>query len=182
MIEQLALVAVGSLNPVKVGAVRAALAPLAPVTVRGVAVPSGVPAMPVGVAEMTAGAVTRARAARTTLEASWGIGLEGGVEFGDDGSSWLLGVVAIVTSDGFVSLAQSSRVLLPPAIAARVRAGAELGPLMDEILGERDTKQKLGAVGFLTRGLLTREESWRVAVLCALAPLLHPDLYAAEEL
>jgi inosine/xanthosine triphosphatase len=172
------LVAVGSLNPVKVNAVKLVLekAQIA-ADVRGIAAPSGVREQPIGVEEIKRGAYQRAINACGALQADWGIGLEGGVEFDPDDKAWLFSTIAIVTVDGRQSTSRGAELLLPPGIAARLRAGEELGPVMDELLGTVNIKHGPGAVGFLTNGLITREEAYRDSLSRALAPLLHPDLY-----
>ncbi len=170
-------VAVGSLNPVKVGAARMALERAGfDFALQGVAVPSGVAEQPIGVEEVTRGARQRALNAREALDATWGVGMEGGVEFDGAGDAWLFNVVAIVTSER-ESLARGGQLLLPPRVAARLRAGAELGPLMDELLGTSNIKHGLGAVGYLTSGLITREAAFFDCFSRALGPLLHPELY-----
>ena len=73
-------VAVGSTNPVKLGAVRAVLQHFAPsIRVEGIAVASGVPDQPLGDAQTIEGATNRAHAARAALDADLGVGIEGGV-------------------------------------------------------------------------------------------------------
>lgn len=171
-------VAVGSHNPVKVAAVRSALATAGiDAEVVGIQVPSGVAEQPLSLAETERGATERAHNARAALDAEWGVGMEGGVWFDGEGNGWLSNVVVIVTADGRVSRIHGGQVLLPPAVATRVRAGEELGPVMDELTGVANSKQKLGAVGFLTGGVVRREDSFRDEVGRALAPLLHPELY-----
>ena len=171
-------VAVGSLNPVKIGAARLALERAGfDFALQGVAVPSGVAEQPVGLDEIVRGARQRALHARAALGAAWGVGMEGGVEFDVGGDAWLFSVVAIVTAERD-SLARGGQLLLPPRVAARLRAGAELGPVMDELLGTSNIKHGLGAVGMLTGGLITREAAFYDCVSRALAPLLHPELYA----
>jgi inosine/xanthosine triphosphatase len=170
-------IAVGSLNPVKVNAVRLALERAGfDFRLQGVAVPSGVAEQPIGLEEIVSGARRRALNARTALGFAWGVGMEGGVEFDSAGDAWLLGVVAIATAER-ESLARGGQMLLPPQVAARLRAGAELGPVMDELLGTSNIKQGLGAVGYLTGGLITREAAFFDCFSRALAPLLHPELY-----
>lgn len=172
-------VAVGSLNPVKIAAVRSALE-IAQIeaTVGGIAVPSGVPDQPIGYAQIALGARNRAQNARAAQGAAWGFGLEGGVEF-EGGQAWLYSVVAVVTAAGEAWLAQGGKLLLPPPVAARLRDGEELGPVMDSLTGVHNSKQKLGAVGFLTGGVVRREDGFRDCVGRAIAPLLHPELYRA---
>ena len=75
-----ARIAVGSTNPVKVGAVRAVMERLGGAgDVSGVSVPSGVPDQPWGDEQTIRGALARARAAREVSDADLGVGIEGGV-------------------------------------------------------------------------------------------------------
>jgi non-canonical (house-cleaning) NTP pyrophosphatase len=48
---------------------------------------------------------------------------------------------------------------------------------MDEVSGRENVREAEGAFGILTRGRITRRESFRLALLCALAPLVNRDLY-----
>jgi inosine/xanthosine triphosphatase len=48
---------------------------------------------------------------------------------------------------------------------------------MDELLGEENIKQKGGAVGALTAGLVQREQAFALAVAYALAPFVAPHFY-----
>jgi len=181
MIAQLPLsVAVGSLNPVKVGAARLALEQAGfDFALQGVAVPSGVAEQPIGLEEIVRGARQRAMNARAALGFAWGVGMEGGVEFDPAGAAWLFNVVVII-ADEHESLARGGQILLPPRVAARLRAGDELGPVMDELVGTSNIKHGLGAVGYLTGGLITREAAFFDCFSRALAPLLHPALYREE--
>jgi len=49
---------------------------------------------------------------------------------------------------------------------------------MDELTGENNTKQKDGAIGYLTKGVVKRAELYVPAVLMALVPFLNKDLFA----
>lgn len=180
------LVGVGSTNPNKVEPVRSVLARVFPAaSVLSLDVPSGVPAQPLGLEQMRLGAQNRAANAlhslltlrdRPAVSLTWGVGLEGGVDFEGE-VAWLTGAVAILASDGRASLGWSPRVVLPPAVAQALRAGGELGPMMDELTGVADSKKKLGAIGFLTNELAPRGLCWEITFACALAPFLHPELY-----
>lgn len=170
------VVAVGSVNPTKVNAVVQVFAALAPdAAVRPVAVASGVPEQPLGWAETTRGAVNRAEAARLALGGAWGVGLEGGVVLTQDGG-WLMGVAAVVAPSGCWR-ARSGTVLLPPVVVERVRAGEELGPVVDDLTGLQEAKTGMGAIGWLTGGLVLREASWVDTVARAMAPVVHPEWY-----
>lgn len=166
-------VAVGSTNPVKVGATRAVMARLAPgIDVTGTSVPSGVPDQPWGDDETIRGALTRARAAREALDADVGIGIEGGVVAAADGSVRTCAWVAAAARDGREGIGGSLALTLPERVAALVRDGMELGHAMDMVSGTHNVKQGAGAVGMLTRGLVTRQQAYEVLVAYALAPLL----------
>lgn len=167
-------VTVGSTNPVKVGAVRAVLARLAAgVDVVGVAVASGVPDQPWGDEETIRGALARARAACAAGDGDIGIGIEGGVVAADDGTVRTNAWAAAVTRDGRTGVGGSLVMTLPDRVAALVRGGMELGHAMDAVVGTHNVKQGPGAVGILTRGLVTRQQAYETLVAYALAPLLE---------
>ena len=173
---ELRLVAVGSMNPVKVGAARATIARLAPhARINGIAVESGVSDQPWGDDETIRGALARAHAARTALDADWGVGIEGGVIATADGGVRTCAWAAIVTRDGRVGVGGSLSLELPARVAELVREGMELGHAMDAVTGTRDVKRGLGAVGVLTRGLVTRQGAYETLVAYALVPLLQAD-------
>jgi inosine/xanthosine triphosphatase len=169
-------VAVGSTNPVKVGAARAVMARLAAdVEVKGVSVPSGVPDQPWGDEETIRGALARARAARDAVDADLGVGIEGGVVEGPAGTVRTCAWVAAVTRDGREGIGGSLAMTLPPDVAGLVRGGMELGHAMDTLTGGHNVKQGAGAVGILTRGLVTRQQAYEAIIAYALAPLLAPS-------
>lgn len=166
------LIALGSTNPVKLAAAKAVVAHLYPAAeVRGVAVPSGVPDQPYGDDVTRRGAVNRARAARAALGARYGIGLEGGVVEESDGSLRTCAWAAVATEDGRVSFGGSLVLTLPPAVAALVRGGMELGPAMDALTGKSNVKHAEGAVGILTRGFVDRQAAYEPLVAYAFAGL-----------
>jgi non-canonical (house-cleaning) NTP pyrophosphatase len=90
----------------------------------------------------------------------------------------LVGWVVVVDRNGREGVGGTARLPLPKAIAEQVKAGRELGPLMDEILGEENVKQKGGAVGALTAGLVPRSETFAVAVAYALGPFVAAEFYS----
>jgi inosine/xanthosine triphosphatase len=169
--------AVGSTNPAKLEAVHRALARLAPgCSVQAVEVPSGVGRQPFGDEETRKGARTRANAALHASGADVAFGLEGGVIFeGED--PWLVSWVAVVDRDGREGEASGLRMALPASAAARLRAGDELGDVVDALFDTRLSKQQAGAIGLLTEGFVSRTDAFADLVAMACAPLLRPDLY-----
>ncbi|HEU4565066.1 MAG TPA: inosine/xanthosine triphosphatase [Gemmatimonadaceae bacterium] len=174
------LVAVGSTNPVKIAAVRAVIAPLAPgAEVRGIGVASSVPNQPWGDEETIRGARTRAASARERLDADLGFGIEGGVVDAPEGvrtCAW----AAVVDRHGTAATGGSLAMPLPPSVAAALRAGTELGHAMDALTGQRDTKHAQGAVGILTAGLVDRQRAYEVLVAYAMARFIAPEWWERD--
>ena len=189
-LSRLRTVRVGTENPPKLSAVRAALAAYVDtVDVQGVAVASGVPDQPVGFVEIVRGARTRARAAL----ASGSCDLAAGIE---DGLVSLPGLDTLPLNIGCAWLTDGSRdpsgsplrSRNPDACAIGVFRDREpVGELFDRLWQERSglttsipSGGNVGNIGKLSLGVLPRAEYARHAVLCALIRFLHPDLYADE--
>jgi inosine/xanthosine triphosphatase len=169
--------AVGSTNPAKVEAVRRALGRLDPeCEVVEVDVPSGVGAMPLGEEVIREGALARARAALESTDAEIAFGLEGGAIL-DGERAWLTAHVVALTRDAQLGEAAWGRMLLPRVAAERMRAGEELGDIIDELFARKDSKRQAGAVGLLTEGAVSRTDAFADLVAMACVPFLRPDLY-----
>lgn len=176
----LKVVAVGSSNPVKVAAVRAVFGRVAPhARIEARSVPSMVRDQPFGDEETIRGALARARGAREALDAELGIGIEGGVvELEADQTLRTCAWAAAVDASGRQGVGGSLAMPLPRAVAELIRdSGLELGVAMDRVTGEHNTKQRQGAVGILTAGLVDRQAAYEVLVTYALAPFLTPELW-----
>jgi inosine/xanthosine triphosphatase len=172
-------VVVGSTNPVKVAAVQAVFARCAPGTLAiGMEVASGVPDQPWGDDETRAGALQRALAAiGADPQAQFGVGLEGGVVREASGQVRSCAWAVIVDRAGVVSTGGSLAVPLPPAVAALLDAGMELGPAMDRVARTTGTKHGRGAVGLLTAGLIDRQAAYEPLVTYALSRWLGRELW-----
>ncbi|HYD52803.1 MAG TPA: inosine/xanthosine triphosphatase [Gemmatimonadaceae bacterium] len=170
------LVAVGSMNPVKLAAARAVIGPLAPAAeFRGIDVPSGVRAQPWGDQETRRGALNRARAAREALDADFGVGFEGGVTETADGELRTCAWAAVIDAAGITSIGGSLALPLPSAVSELVADGMELGDAMDRLLRQRGTKQGAGAVGVLTAGLIDRQRAYEPMLVYALTRWVAPE-------
>lgn len=169
--------ALGSTNPAKVAAVHDALATLAPgCEIVPLDVPSGVGRQPFGDRETRAGALERARNALAASGSDVAFGLEGGVELDGD-RVWLLSWVAAIDPAGREGFASGLRMLLPPSLGRGLRAGTELGTLIDGLFDVRDSKSASGAIGLLTAGAVSRTDAFADLVAMSLAPWIHPDHY-----
>ena len=166
---------VGSVNPVKVAAVRSVFGRTHPgLAVRAEALPSGVSEQPIGFEETHEGAANRAWAALDRPGAAWGVGLEGGVALGERGRGWLYGV-AVVAHAGFDAASRSASLRLPDHVARRLTAGETLGTVLAELAPEQGHE---GALGWLSGGLLSAQSLWEQTLTLALVPLLRAGPYA----
>lgn len=166
-------VGVGSENPVKVAATKRALGDLA-TTVVPVAVDSGVPEQPRGQAETVTGAQQRATRALSATDADLGVGIEGGVARFEATEGLFLIMWAAVTDGSEVGHGAGPSLRLPADIAARVEAGEELGPVMDDRLETVGVARNQGAAGVLTDGAMDRESALAHAVAGAAGPFRTP--------
>lgn len=171
-------VAVGSQNPVKVGAVKQAFTKMmGECEIIAVSVPSGVAAMPLNFNQVVQGARNRAQAALEALGADFGVGLEGGFNDTDLGT-FLIGFVAIVDKNGTWGYSGGEGLFMPDKIVKMVKdSGRELGDVMDELRGLQNTKQHEGCVGFFTDNLIDRQESFEKPVICALSRFKKAELF-----
>jgi len=55
--------------------------------------------------------------------------------------------------------------------------GIELGDVMDILIGEKNTKQKQGAVGYFTKGVMDRKDYYVTGLTVALIQFLNERLY-----
>ena len=191
-------IAVGSGNPVKRDATRRIFPDASIVTE---AIPSGVSEQPIGRGETRRGAHNRAERALRAGSYDLGVGLEGGVAEVDDAAAATAAPPAPAESDdpdgaaaGSPAPAESGALYLimwgavtdgdrwgvgagpsyplPAPIADRIRGGEELGPVMDDVLGESAVAKNQGAAGALTGGRTTRTDALAAAVGGAAGPLL----------
>ncbi|RME57387.1 MAG: inosine/xanthosine triphosphatase [Caldilineae bacterium] len=170
-------IAVGSTNPTKVAAAERAARRLWPeAEILPVAVVSGVSEQPLTDEETIRGAINRAQQARIALDADVGMGVEGGVQDTSVGM-FVGGWAAVVDSHGTLGVGAGGRLLLPERLAAQIRQGAELGPLMDRFTGAQNVKHNQGAIGVFTDGLILRTDALEMAFLYALARFMTPELY-----
>ncbi|MFB6134584.1 MAG: inosine/xanthosine triphosphatase [Halanaeroarchaeum sp.] len=156
-------VGVGSTNPVKRRATARAMGDVAS-QIDAVDVDSGVADQPWGERETIAGAKRRSRRARRADDFDLGVGIEGGVSRIEGADGLFLVMWAAVTNGTTTGLGAGPRLRLPDSVAQRLEDGAELGPVMDAVLGTDGVARREGAVGVLTDGIVTREDALFQAV------------------
>ncbi len=169
------IVVVGSTNPVKVEATENAFSRAfnEDVEVRSVKVDSGVRSQPVD-EEVMIGAMNRAKMAMKLVEADFSVGIEGGL-FRLFGRYFCAGFVVVMDRSGRVGTGTSGWFECPEPFIPKMLAGEELGEIMAEISGDHEIKRKIGAIGFFTRGAVSRSRLYEHGVLMALAKFIAGD-------
>jgi inosine/xanthosine triphosphatase len=145
---------IGSKNPAKISAVKNAFQNEEAEFI-SIDVPSGVSEQPFSDEETIKGSINRAVEALKQGNGDFAIGLEGGVQ------ETSLGMLicnwgALASNDIAPIIAGGARILLPEEIAHRLRAGEELGPVMDDYAKQKNVRKHEGAVGIFTNGLINR--------------------------
>jgi inosine/xanthosine triphosphatase len=174
-----ARIAVGSANPAKVKAVKAAARDLFPrAQVKPIGVPSGVGAQPFD-GDALKGAQQRALAAlQQWPEAQLGVGIEAGLVWSAEAQQHLdVQWCAVVDRAGRTTMGHGPGFPHPPAVVERAKAGSTVGDVLAELSGVPGIGAKQGAIGWLSRGAMDRAELTRSAVLMAMLPRLRPELY-----
>jgi inosine/xanthosine triphosphatase len=177
-------VLVGSRNPTKIGAVQDVFDRcFGEAEVVGIEADSGVAGQPIG-DETFAGAENRALAlVRLNTEqglcAHYCVGIEGGVA-PLHGRWFAFGAVCIADADGRMGFGVTSHFELPDQVAAVLADGTELGSVIDELTGLRDTRLGGGAIGYLSQGRLDRRGLAAQGVFMALIPFLNDEMFFVD--
>jgi len=172
-------VLVGSKNPVKISSVQNAFEKyFNKVEVTGINVDSKVSDQPVN-EETFEGAKNRAfklieKNNKDNLGADYFVGIEGGII--QLYKKWFaFGCMCIANREGKTGFGTSAHFELPKGIVDELLNGKELGDVMDKIQNKSNTKQKLGAIGYFTNGVMSRSELYVPGLITALIPFLHQD-------
>jgi len=187
-------VAIGSIRPPKVEAVRSVMSQIAPywecqpgnVSYLAREVASGVSVVPLSIHEIRHGAYNRAIEARRLIEEECGpvdfsIGLEGGLFILNEESnvervhlqSW-----AYVERNGEGHYGSSMSMPIPVHLAHEViEKKMDLSKVIDHYAGRTGVRNRDGASGFLSRGHLNRQQAFELALFGAFAPFYHPAIY-----
>lgn len=172
-------VIVASENPVKVSVAKRAFSSLYPDEVfEFVAIKSdsGVPDQPMN-GETKQGAINRlAFIKKNYPEADFWISQEGGT-FEDCDRLYNRAWMAVCDKSGYIATSSTSQFYLPPKIVEYIKEGMELGDANDKFFGSINSKHGIGAIGYLTDGLIDRENYYLQAAIIALSELKHQDWY-----
>jgi non-canonical (house-cleaning) NTP pyrophosphatase len=135
--------------------------------------------------ELMQGARERALAVRDVLrsqrlEADIYVGLEGGfhsISIESESHTFLRGW-AYASSGKNGTFGASPSITVPSTLAKNVIEGRrELGLVIDEVSGKRDTRSREGAWGVPSLDLVSRSLSFELALIAAFAPFYNPAIY-----
>lgn len=172
-------IVVGSQNPIKINASKAAISALYPDTkiiCLGVPAPSNVSEQPMTEAETRSGTINRVNYCIKHHQADFYVAIEGGVDVFQNIPATFAYVV--IADNNKKSVGRSANLPLPNRIYQALQQGEELGDVMDRFFNTTNIKQQGGAMSLLTKDHATREGVYIQALLLALAPFFHTDLYA----
>ncbi len=176
-------VAVGSVNPNKVEAVRSALSRFYESTdVRGFRVDSGVPDQPFDT-DTERGAMNRARdALHAWNDADIGVGIEAGLIHDSVIGEYLdVQYCAILDRSEWMTVGHGPGFFYPKKVMAHVSEGKDIGDAMKHAYGTENVGYREGAIGFLTRGKYTRKELSESAVVMAFVPRVRMADYLGSQ-
>jgi non-canonical (house-cleaning) NTP pyrophosphatase len=141
--------------------------------------------MPRSITELMEGAKKRTMLLHQTLQsenqhADFFIGMEGGFHsIQQDGKeivflqSW-----AYVTNGSVGFYGSSGNVAVPEKIATEVMINKrDLSEVIDEFVKQADIRSKQGTWGILTKDLLTRQQSFEIALTAAFAPFYNSEIF-----
>jgi len=165
-------IVVGSENPSKLRAAQMVINKLFPgEKVETMKASSGVSEQPKTDEEALTGAINRAKFVHDQSQADYSIGMEGGLQ--KIGERWFeCGWVAIVNKDGELGLGSSARFQASGKLIKEILAGKEMGVVIDEITGEKDIKEREGAMGVVSAGHLPRDLCYSHGVWFAFGPFI----------
>ena len=151
-------------------------------------VTTSTPAMPLTDWQLMEGARDRALAVRDSLQskrmdADIYVGLEGGFHSISVNHEWhwFLRGWAYATDGTTGAFGATPSISVPGGIVKSVVEGnQELGIVIDQVAGMRDVRSRQGAWGILSRDLVTRSDSFELALIAAMAPFYNPKFYSQE--
>lgn len=178
------IIAVGSENPVKISAVKNVMQKLlGKVKICGVKVSSDTPPQPIGLSQTLKGALNRAeKALQKITDAELGVGIEAGIidTVLNNKTHYLdFQYCVIVDKKGTKTFGAGPGFEYPPIVTQKVtQENREVGEIMEKITGIKNLGKKMGAIGYLSHGLMNRTKLTELAVLMAMLPRINIKLYS----
>lgn len=137
---------------------------------------SGVPEQPID-EETRRGAQNRLQHIRKQHpNADFWISQEGGLHR-ERGRLFNRAWIAVTDTTGFIAESSTAQFYLPKQIAQYIEEGMELGTAADKFFNSVNSKHGLGALGYLTDGIINRTEYYLPAAIIALSELKHKEWF-----
>jgi non-canonical (house-cleaning) NTP pyrophosphatase len=188
------VIGLASTRKPKVDAVRAVFRRLAPkfgvpfeeIKFIEMEIASGVDETPTSLNHILQGAKRRGIGLREMCQernhlVDYSIGMEGGLFSVEDplfGTQTFLQSWAYVTDYRLESFGASGAIAVPDSISEPVLLGKEdLGAVIDGLAKQKNVRSNQGTWGVLTQDLISRQESFELALTSALAPFYNPASY-----
>jgi inosine/xanthosine triphosphatase len=172
------IVAVGTKNPAKIEGVRRGFSRyFHDLELRTVDTASTVRIQPLGLEQITEGAVIRGKFALANIGGDFGVGIEAGI-FMMNGTYFDHQQAAVVDRSGRTTLGLSAGFPLPPApIQKMIKEGRELEHYAVGLTGIGEIGDKGGLIHYLTNGQVSRTDLTEQCIITALIPWLHKEVY-----
>lgn len=152
-------IGIGSKNEVKIKACRRAFEKVFPISIKVKGINSG-DYQPFN-DDIEKGAISRARNA--IKEMDYGVGIEAGIKWNEVAREYFgIQYCSIIDKTGYITWGHSSGFTYPKKIIEEVRKGKSVGEVIEA--------KEEGAIGYLSKGIINREDITERAVLMALLP------------
>ncbi len=180
---------VGSLNPTKVNAVKAAFEKyFTEFEIFNIEVNSEVPNQPIGMESILKEAKIRAEYALKYLINEkhintniFGIGIEAGlVKVPFTKTNYMdFQFCVIIDENGITTLGSGIAFEYPQSVINEILSNQEneIGTIVGKLANNLNLKNEAGAISFLSKNVITRTEILTQAVICALLPRINRELY-----
>ena len=173
-------VIVASNNPVKIKVAEKAFSAVFPneqFEFMGVKAESGVSEQPIG-EETRLGANNRLNFIKKQYpDADFWVAQEGGGLFSDKGRLSNRAWIVISDKDNFIAESSTSNFYLPKKVEEYIKEGLVQGEACDKFFNTINSKQGLGAIGYLTEGVYDRAEYYLQPAIIALSEIKHKDWF-----
>lgn len=182
-------ICVGSLNPTKINATRLGFSKyFKKIRVFQIKSNSKVPNQPIGMDLIVEGAINRSKSALSYLireikaeKNIFGVGIEAGlVKVPRTLTGYMdFQFCAIIDENNRISLGSGIGFEYPPFVIKEILSdkSKEIGDIMGKLANNMNLKKEVGAIGVLSKNVISRTEILTQAVICALLPRINKELY-----
>ncbi|MCK5548433.1 MAG: inosine/xanthosine triphosphatase [Thermoplasmata archaeon] len=124
------------------------------------------------------GAIERAKKALSMGGGDFGVGIEAGLLWSPLAKLYFdVQYCAVIDKLGRITIGHGSGFCYPRAIIDNVKKGLDISKAMESATGIKNIGDKMGAIGYLSKGRLNRDGLTEQAVLMALVPRMRRELY-----